>query len=417
VPTTIPTKGKGWDATHIYVGMTNESDVEGAAAALGLSLDPGNVQGDMLAAIAAVNKAGGLFGRQLVPLIDDNSTAALLADPNGTAQGDCTYFTQDHSVVAVFNIVTLLDVDSFRSCLADSHTPFLESTIEPFDNTDFSTYSPYLYTLLVVSYDQIAPLLISHLGSEGYFAGWNTGKGGPGSAPVKVGLLYTDSPRGQRIAGVFKQLLAQAGHPVVASFAVSTDSSTAEAQGTPAVLQMEGAGVTHLVDTSGGEPGFAISAQAQHYFPRYAVTSYEGIQPQMMGNDPASQLVGALGIGWAPSLDVNAAQDPGGEPGAAACNQVMSAGGMHATARFAQAVMDAICDGVQLIVRGATAGGGLDPASLQRGLGLIGPTFPTALGFASGLSATRPEVPGAARDIGYETSCSCFEYSGPTFPL
>ena len=48
---------------------------------------------------------------------------------------------------------------------------------------------------------------------------------------------------------------------------------------------------------------FSASAESQHYRPRYAI--HTGIAPQasMQSNAPAAQLAGAMGLGFAPTLD------------------------------------------------------------------------------------------------------------------
>lgn len=412
----LPTQGRGWDRTHVYVGVTTEKDVNAAASGLGIrSLDAGDQEGQARAAVAALNRAGGLFGRTVVPVFRDHATSALSADPDTAGGATCTYFTQDRPVVAVLNPVSLLDRPSFRACFAQHRLPLMSISVQAIDAKVLADLGGWVYASVVPTYDVLAPLLVSRLQAQGYFTAWDAAAGGPSTtAPVKVGVLVYDDEVGARVLRLVTQALAAAGHAPAATFRYlrSNDLSSA-------VLQFRQAGVTHVLGTDAKTLYFLIQAESQAYRPRYGVSSYLAPQAFLESTAPARQLVGAVGIGFSPSLDVSEAQDPGDtNPGEWVCRRDMRAGGQDFTGkRFAEAVGFAFCDGFQLVARAAVAGGGLSGAALSSGVAAVGPGFPTAFAFRSALSASQRALPGAARDLRYDAACSCFRYAGATYAL
>jgi hypothetical protein len=132
------------------IGFPTQNDATRSVQALGLEgLDFGDIEGDIKAVVADINRRGRLFGRQLVPVFRDNATADLLSDPNRVGQTNCTYFAQDRRVVAVVNVLVLLDVDSFRSWLAKEKIPFFvasglvdEKVLESLRGYIYNAYRP-----------------------------------------------------------------------------------------------------------------------------------------------------------------------------------------------------------------------------------------------------------------------------------
>lgn len=414
--TAIPPTGRGWDRTRVWIGITTEKDVNTAASSLGIqSLDAGDQEGQARAAIAAINKAGGLFGRTVVPAFRDHSTSSLSADADTEGAATCTHFTQDRPVIAVLNPVSLLDRPSFRSCFAKHRLPLLSISVQAIDDRVLRDLGGYVYASVVPTYDRLAPVLAARLQAQRYFTGWNTTTGEPSSsAPVKVGLVVYDDEVGARVEQIMTKALAAVGHRPDATFRYlrSNDLSSA-------VLRFRQAGVTHVLGTDAKTLYFLIQADSQGYLPRYGVSSYLAPQAFLESTAPDRQLRGAIGVGFAPSLDVSEAQDPGDtNPGERTCRAVMAAGGQSFSGkRFAEAVGFAFCDGIGLMARAAVAGGGFDGGQLSRGVAAVGPGFPTAFTFASALTGTVRAMPGAARDLRYDTACLCFRYAGGSYRL
>ena len=408
----IPAMGKGWDKSTVYIGMTTAKDAETALRTLGISLNPGDQAGDAAAIEKAVNASGGLFGRKIKIVVHDNKSTSIAANASSVAQSNCTYFAQDRPVIAVINTVSLIDLDEFRACLAKAHIPLVTLSTQPFDDTTVRAYAPYYYNPISVSWSRLANVLINRLSEVKFFTGWNTVTGAASAtARVKVGVLYGGDKGGTRAAALLLGALKKAGY-ATDSFQYS-DATNQQ----PAVLRFEQNGVTHVLSVDNALTFFMTSANNQNYRPRYGVNTYNGINVLLERTAPASQLVGALGVGWYSSLDVNQDQGPVG-PGQKKCLSDLAADGQtFAGKRFAQAVGLAICDGIHLTVMGAQQGGGLDPVAVRRGVVRLGSTFPVAGGFSSGLSDTNFGLPGSGRDLAYTASCTCFLYSSSTYPL
>lgn len=412
--TSIPLTGKGWDKDYLYIGITNQSDVASAAHALGLKLDPGNVVEDVNAVVNDINAKGGVFGRKVKALIKDNSTVSLQANREGGAQAACTYFTQDHKVMGVINIATLLDTESFRGCMQKTKTPLMSVSVEPVDDTVYKTYAPYYFGAIAPSFNTMLPTLMTRLKAQGYFKGWNSSTGAVSSAPVKVGILYGFTNAQHRIGALMKKTAQAAGYTVAAEYSYGEQEKNLN----PAVLRFKAAGVTHVFSDGLAVGQFMINANGQGYKPRYALTSYSGMQAALEENAPKAQMVGAVGIGWMPAFDTSFAKDPGyvGK-GSKECADIMKKAGIKFNARFAQLVGQAICDGFHMIVDGAKQGGTLESFGVIDGLKAIGPNFRQSISFGSGLSKTSTQMPGSVRDISWNTQCSCFAYSGSTYRM
>jgi ABC-type branched-subunit amino acid transport system substrate-binding protein len=411
----FPASGPGWDAKHVYIGMTNQSDVSGVAHSLGLKLDPGDVNADINAVVTDINQHGGIFGRQVKAYVQDNSTAKLQSDPNGSSQATCTYFTEDHKVMALINIASLLDTDTLRACMQKNKTPLMSVSIQPIDDQTINTYAPYLFSAVVPTWDTIMPILIKRLQAQGYFTGWNVSSQTP--APKKkpvIGIIYGWTPAQARIGKMMKQELTAAGYDVASTYQYGQN----EKDLTATAVRFKAAGVTHVITDGQATGAMALGAQQQGYFPRYELTSYAGMEAILEDNVPKKQMVGSMGIGWVPTFDTAWAQDPGPVgAGTAHCQAVMAKAGIKFSARFAELIAYAICDGFNLVKDGATTGRSLEPLSVINGIKTLGPRFPQAMSFSSGLGQHSYVMPGGARDIAWDTGCSCFKYSGSTYRL
>ena len=414
----LPPTGRGWTKTTISIGYVTQNDFNKTVAAAGYSsINAGDQVGDIEAVLAAINKAGGLFGRKVIGVDRDNSSADVSGDPQGTAQSNCDYFKNDKQVIAVLNLQSALDTANFRTCMHKARIPVMSLSIQPITQSILQSLQGYLIPLLTPTYDRLAPVLVSRLTAQKFFTGWDTTNGVSSAAPVKTGLLVTNDNQGKEVEGLLVKALTGAGRtPVVFRYAPTGSQQQSDFQS--AVLQFRSAGITHVLADGANLAVFMIQAQSQNYRPRYGISSYSAPQPFLQGLAPASQLVGSMGVGSAPTIDVNAPQDPGGTPGSAYCKKVLADGGQTFSGkRFAEAVAFALCDGLRATVGAAVASGGLTGPEIVRGIASSGPTFPTAFAFVSGLSADNSALPGAGRDLAYGSACSCFAYSGSSYRI
>jgi hypothetical protein len=410
VRTPVPTTGRGWDAKNVYIGIITSKDTQQIYASLGASnVDPGNTQAQAQAVANQLNAQGGILGRQIVLRVKDLATLATAQDPTGTGQQVCTYFAQDNPVIAVWNVNTQVDqVPELRSCLAQKHIPLFTAAARAITDSQLARLAPYYYQTIMVSWDALAPVFVARLKAQGWFGGWNTLTGGPGTAAVKVGIVVDGTPEGTHTGKVLSTALAKAGYggAIVYQYAQASDGQSASVQ------KFQGSGVTHVIVTDVELTAFQNAAASQQYKPRYGITSYNDPYSNLeaSGLTPSGANNGAMGVGWAPNLDVSDTHDPGRTAGGKACDTMLTKGGQSfPNKRLAHLYAFSVCDALRLIAGGASAGGGFSGDAIRRGI-LSNGAFSPANGFTAALGATSPYVPGVARDLAWGSSCTCFTY-------
>jgi len=408
----VASTGPGWDAKNIYIGLITENDAQRVAQALGLAnLDPGDQEADARAEIASINRAGGVFGRRLVLRPYNTNTFALLASPDTQAAAACTHFTQDARVAAVVNDVTIIDTPAFKQCFARNHLPMFEGSQQPTDTKALLGFGGYIIAVLSPSYTDMAPTLVRRLDAEGYFTPWDTDKGAPGVAPVKVGLLTPHDATGAEAARLLSAALSDVGHPPAVVYSYSASGAGSGTQSS-AAFRFHAQGITHVIGTGLNTYLFMQPAEAQGYRPRYGVSTFNGPGVLLEHNVPQVQLVGSLGIGTDPTGDVGLAQDPGDVSDAQrVCLDTMHAAGQDfGEHRLAEAVALFDCDAFRLVRDAMKAGHGITPDAIVRGVQIAGPDFVPAETFSSGLGPGAFALAGSARDLGYDAACHCYRY-------
>lgn len=413
----VPTKGPGWDATSVYFGVVTQNDAQKAFASFGASnIDPGDTLGQAKSVAAWVNAHGGVLGRKLVIVPKDVATVDTATNPEAAGSTVCTYFTQDHPVVGVLSVVTLMDYPNFRACLAHKHVPLFSSTVKLADDQSAADLAPYFTQTLMASWTRLAPVLVTRLKAQGWFSPWNTTTGGPGTGPVKVGIVTDSTAAGKRTGKLLQSELAKAGYggALVFSYAQASDGQSAS------VNYFNQNGVTHVIVTDVELLAFESAAQNQAYKPRYGITSYNAMYTNVETSalTPNGANNGAMGVGLAPAIDVGESNDPGASPGASACRRIMAAGGQDIIGkRLAQAVSYSLCDTLLLLQQGAAAGHGLTGTALLAGMDAVAPRFPTAGGFSTALASGSHYIPGTVRDMAWHTDCACVRYGSATARL
>lgn len=403
--TAVAASGFGWDAKHAYLGIPYQDTSSTNAASKGLGLH-GLVGIDYQAAsravLADVNKHGGLFRRTVEPVF-----ANFPPLPNQTGEAQCATWTQDHQVFSVVD--AFYTVDALYACLAKARVPFGDGIIAPMADSVLGKYAPYAHKLHNTSTTKLEPTLLTRLTANGFFRGWDTVNGAPGSAPVKTGVFCRTDTQSQRTeCEEMQRLLKSRGYQVAATFSVSGNSDNSSG----AVLKFKAAGVTHVFCATTDLLFFMLNASNQAYYPRYAVTSLNA--PFLLAsNAPPKQLHGTLGVGYSPYNDV--ASPPATTPTQARCLKVMHDGGVDVPAApSAQMLAQNICDQIHVWVESARQGGGMDPAHVLAGLDRLKDVYRPGTVFASGLSSTRADEASAVRDLGWSDGCSCFQYLSRT---
>jgi ABC-type branched-subunit amino acid transport system substrate-binding protein len=407
----IPARGPGWDEKFVYVGVVTQKDTQRVFASFGAdNVNPGDTEQQAQAAVDAVNAQGGILGRQLKIRFKDIGILQTAQDPSGVGQQVCTYYTQDQKVVAVWNVSTQLDqAPTFRGCLAKARIPLFSTAARAVDDKLFNDLSPYYYHSMMVSWTRLAPVFVSRLRAQGYFGGWNTTLGRAGTAPVSIGILVQDEPQGHRTATVLTNALHSAGYRSVLTYAYSDPSQGQSSS----VQKFKGSNVTHVIVTDVELTAFQQAASTQAYKPRYGITTYNDPYSNLeaSGLTPSGANNGAVGVGWAPGLDVSDGNDPGPTPGWSRCAAAMKKRGQTFSGlRLARAYASTLCDTMLLLRGGAAAGRGFSGAAVRAGIQSIAGSFAPAIGFAPALGASTPFVPGMVRDIAWDTGCSCVKY-------
>jgi hypothetical protein len=284
--------------------------------------------------------------------------------------------------------------------------PVLSLGDTPLDDKGFADAHGFYDSVIVPSWNRLAPVLTQRLAAQGWFSSWDNVNGRPGTAPVKIGLISLDTPIGHRISDVVAQALKAGGHPLSETFFYVNQGDLQAA-----VLHFRSDGITHVIDTDQFLFEFMEQAESQRYRPRYGVVTQNAPYELLQGVVPAKQLVGALGVGFDPGLDVAASQDPHKTPGAAGCRSIMRHAGINYSGRrFADAYALGFCDAFDLLAQAAATAGGVASAQIVNGLAAVGPAYPPASTFSSGLSVNDHSVPGSVYDLRWDGTRGAFRY-------
>jgi len=400
----------GVTATQIRVGYGTQKDADQAAGTFGLNAVFGDQEGQARAVVNDINANGGVLGRKLVLVFHDDRTANDLRDPDTTATSECTDWTQDKKVFAGINIVGARNRDSMFGCMKKAHTPLLVSDLVGHSLHQLQTYAPYLYMPGVATIERWAPVWIKRLNARGYFRGWNTTLGASGTAPVKVGVPYQDSPEGHRYFSIVSRALASVGRKADDSFAFSKDDSTALQQIPAIILQFKSHNVTHVLLP---ESAYLVTpvAERQSYRPRYGMTTLDGLSSLTVTTSPREQLAGTLAVGWLPVSDVDAAHDPGDVgPNETRCRRVMTKAGQDTSNRLTFTTELIVCELFYFLASALNHAGTISASALQSGAAALGDRFPSAFTFIERYGPQRFDGAGAVRDVGFNSGCSCFVF-------
>lgn len=406
--------GSGFDAKNVYVGVTTQNDTAQYSKALGgAGLDFGDYDAMLTAISRDINSRGGIGGRTLVLLRRDIKTGDSVNSSDATAQSVCSEFTQDRKVVAVVNPVANIDGDVLNECLSRAGVPLLSLGTRVVDAAYLGRFRSLVFKLLAPDARQWIPTFIRRLDAQGYFTPWDPNLQRAGTAKPVVGLLFRGEEPSRRSFQFLQSRVEGLGHPVVAFEYDANDPNAATSAVQGAVLKFQSSGVTHVInETAGDALVFSIAAKSQGYHPRYGLNSTIG--PVVIAANSASELKGAKGVGWLPSLDVDVAQDPGPiSPGDAACAAVMRKGGVDTRTRGADVVSTAFCDAFAILA-GAIEAVDPTPVGVLRGLDAVARNFRPGVTWSGTVTQAGPFLPATARDLAFDDACTCLTYTSTT---
>ena len=404
-----PATGFGFDEESIRIGYLLWSDVSNAGTAVGYAVDYGDQERIATAITDDLNARGGIAGRTVVPVFYDYQTSDLLTNGPGADQAACSRFTEDTDVFAVI-AVTGPQSDTLPQCLYERQVGLIANDNIPYPRTYWDRWAGFIHSTGNPMTERLVPVWIQRSDAAGYFTGWDTTAGGPGVAPVKVGMVRANSEAGELFRDIVDDALADVGQKIEVDYAL--DSAFDTNGMSSAVLQFRSAGVTHVIVESLFLLLFPQAAESQSYRPRYTITTAN--TPLLVQSaTPPQQLRGAVGVGYFPSLDVDTAQDPGDpSPAAAHCREIQQAAGNDPNQRESWNLQSKACDAFSFLAE-AIRIAGLKTGALAEGAAQI-TSLPPAGAFSITFGPNRPDGPGAVRDTAYDMDCECFVFTSPT---
>jgi hypothetical protein len=407
--------GRGFTKTQILIGVATADDYNAFAGTLGVKgvTVSGDPKKQMQAVADDINKHGGILGRKVVLVPHDYNSAQTVSNAAAANEAACVDWTQDHHVFAVALAGGIVE-DTLLSCLNKADTPL----IDPGAGLDYPlhyspTYKKYplffnLAQMVGERYDRIA---IGRLAARGFFKPWNILQGGPGTAPVKVGLLSYDDADGALQLADQRMNLAKHGITVEDSNIVrcprALQASVSCQQNS--VLKFRANGVSHIF---GAGLIFVENAESQGYRPRY----FFAVEPRVIAeNAPPAQMNGAMGEGYIPVMDVESTEYPGDPTSATKrCNQIMKAAGQGTTDGTTLWNQQMDCDQLFFLRAALSAVGSLSSGALRAGLERLGATEPSALTWGTFLSPTEHTSATVLRDIEFRNDIQRFAYVSKT---
>jgi hypothetical protein len=420
--------GPGVTDKTISVGFPYAPNADQAQAALG---NTAATQGDPKAVVEAVakeiNRTGGVAGRTLVPVFHETDANSSETQAQ-KSQGLCSAFTEDKKVFAVLGSSD----QQLRDCLAKRGVLNMDGSIATLNENDFRI-SPNLYDVQGPTMDKAARNLVDQLVAQRYFTAWDHAQGRPGAAqPVKIGIVVPDQPSWVPVVkNVLVPALKAAGHPVSEEgvrfwhFPESTagnGQAVSEIQGI--VLRFRADGVTHVLPMEQNSMAFfAPSAEGQGYRPRYGLTTIAAAQLYAGTLVPHRQLVGSLGVGWLPRLDLPEGKQTQAHsgPGQKRCLDVMQRAGVTFGSATERGLALLVCDAFFSFDQAIETLDRATPVNLASFMPALERLSSTSFAIANlpvgGFAPGRRYAAVAGYPYGYSEPCQCMEYTGPRFTL
>jgi hypothetical protein len=394
--------GPGVTAHEIKVGFLYSDDEGTVAKTLGVKgISPSDTVAQYQALAADLNSRGGILGRRIVLVPYNQSTAGYTSQPASSEQAACSYWTEDNPVFAVFSS----GLFSLTPCLASHRV----TTVLGGGWVDEAAAANLReFAAGGIYYRLLAKVFVDRLVAQGYFTGWNTATGQPAPTPAKVGMLYEDTPEARHYYAIVRAELTARHIQMAPDYIYELGVDTQASGSQNAVLKFASEGVTHVFHAAFF---FFQAAQNQQYRPRYSIDSV--VPPALTAqNVGASQLHGALGVGFMPTQDVDAAQDPGDvSPQVRRCKDIMRKAGVPAPAsRDAQFSLVSQCESMWALAEALKTAGRPDPDALSAAFRALG-ARPSVITFTEHWGGGRRASAGTVADLRYVDSCSCFSYT------
>lgn len=410
---TIPSPGatgRGFTGSQIRIGVLIPQGTAAVAEQFGVKgATSGDNAAQVAAAVKAVNASGGIAGREVVPIVIGNDLN------NGTystqAESICTSWTQDAKVFA--GVGAGFDVDTLTACMTKSQTPLVpipsSAALPNFaDEETLARFSDTLFWPSLLSSRHYGAVIDRWVAS-GFFR-----------RSSRIGLIRHDNATFARVTEkVVKPALAAHGIRLTEEAAITVNNSVEGAgqvggEVANAVLRFRASDVDRVFFmsiSSGHAFLFMPQAESQGYRPRYGLTSFN--MPEFLQNNvPKAQLVGAVGAGWTPTLDVAKSKAPGPAPPTLRCLDIMTKAGVELADRTAETYALSYCEALFFLQAALGRAPALSASGLRQGVESLGDGFASALVIQTRFGRGRHAGVSAFRDLSFESSCECFVYSG-----
>jgi hypothetical protein len=389
----------------VRIGVRYPANSSGLVATAGFTgIDPGDSRAMAQTVVDDINARGGIAGRKVDPVYHPFDVTASTA-PGGSdneQQKACAAFTEDTTVFAV--VSPIVGGTVLYSCLASHGVVFID---ENWNYIDMAKAGPGYWTPAYPDAQRSVPALVRRLWENGFLA-----------AGAKVGAVYQDLPNRKPVVDrALAGALARYGLKIDGRVAWTPEGAQALAAG---VLRFRSMGITHVfvLDPGGLETfGWMAEAEAQSYRPKYAIDTrnYPFLQ---QSQSPAGQLANARGIGWVPSADVGVQPDAELTAADRRCLAVVAKSGQDLNDATNVRVAMAYCDTFEFLKTAAgDASTVLSLASVRSGGEALADAFIPTGTFRTHFGPGRHDGASAARDLAFDTACTCFRYTGPVFPI
>ena len=379
----------------------------GNAAALGVNTGASFTDKQLITALVTeYNRAGGLAGHRIIPVIGETDTASSNWERDFAAV--CAKFTEDNKVRAVVGYVFVF-LQSFESCLARGGAAHFYGGYQPGD-LSFQRQFP---TLVATGHPTVdAAMLAPMVGAA---------QSGLLTTKRKLGLLVETCSNGRTafeksVEPWLKKNGIRYETAILECANGSGDVSSAAAAISSAQLKFAAADVDLVYSVGIALLVFMQQAESQGYRPDY-LTNVAG--QAVADNGPREQVKRLRGFGWMPTVDVSLQQQPYGKtPAQTACLEKLARQGLRPAAYNDFMAAYQACDGLDLYAK-ALAQGSLDAPSVVRGAYAALPSFRGAGTYDGLLRGSERQHGGAAvmREYGWTESCSCMTYRGRTYPI
>jgi hypothetical protein len=419
--------GPGITAKTISIGIMYPTNGDAYQAALGnTAVTSGDVGSEARYLVKDINEHGGIAGRQIVPVYHAvDATSGKTVDQE--EQAACADFNQDHHVFAMIPGGT----ENLRACMSKAGAVVAQTGGLTGNTSAQYDAFPAIFDATSISLDRLVLNLVPSLQRAKYFTPWNTATGTPGQGHAVTGIVVPDKPEYHHAADLLVRVLRGAGVNVSSRDVVfyHWPNSTAEdgqaiTEIQSAVLKFKTDNVTHVIPLEvNGQVFFAQQADKQQYKPRYGINSASGTQAYLGSLIPSSQLNGAVGLGYFPSIDLPASRNPDNGPysGPArrACVALMTRNGVSFSDTNAEAVALAFCDGfyqLKAIIEHVDPSSALNQRSVAAAIDSIG-NLPSATYIAVAYGPHRRDAVSSGFQYQYFADCDCMHYTGARFSL